>query len=121
MKRISSILGVHLFGLLLFAVLIASCKKDEDTVKPSAASPCSIIKARYNSVSIELADCSSWSGGTSNPVFNEHGQMKSFDFNVSCGGSSYAGKVSNIAYDSAGDVSSYDATVNGQTCHWQKP
>jgi hypothetical protein len=114
------IVGTFICVMALCTVLTVSCSKDGDTVNPIFADPCSILKARYNSVDVTMSDCSSYSGHNSNVVFNEYGQVMSFNFTASCGSKQYSGSVYNITYNSAGDVSSYNATVNGQNCHWQE-
>jgi hypothetical protein len=119
MKRIISIafITLTLCIMALSVVILASCSKDEDSTEPSAESLCSIVKARYGDVSIQIPDCTSPTGGWSNVVLSETNQLISFNFNISCGGKTYSGKVYNIVYEPDGDVRSYDATVNGHNCH----
>jgi hypothetical protein len=106
---------INLCTIVLCSFLLLSCNKES-----SEESLCDMIKASFNVISIAFPDpsCDSEPGTT---TFNEHGQMKSFTTVVTCGSTIYSIRVYNITYDSAGDVCSYDATVNGQSCHWDKP
>jgi hypothetical protein len=114
MKRIGliSFVTIAALTLVLCAVLFVSCSKDEDS---SSDSPCEIIKVSNTDISVThpeaSCDMETWE-----PHFNEHGQVTSLEFTLSCESKTYSGRIFNISYNEVGDISSYDATVNGQSC-----
>ena len=117
MKRASIISIIILFVFVASAILLEGCKKDKDS--SSDESLCHYIHASYNSISI-INPKSNCHGNFSNDVFNEYGQILSFDFTIGCGSTTYTGSVYNITYNMAGDIASYDATFNGEQCHWEE-
>jgi len=118
MKKINLVSKIIiLIVLITSAILLKGCKKDKDSSENE--SMCHYIHVNYNSIAI-INPKSSCSGDISNDVFNEYGQILSFDFTINCGKTTYTGNVYNITYNMAGDVASYDATFNGEQCHWEE-
>ena len=100
--------------MVLCAVLLMNCKKEP------AVSNCDIIGVSWDHRGISVTDPeTSCNCVFSNEVRNEIGQLQSLNFSLTCPKSSYSGRVFNITY-SLGDIISYDASINGESCHWQR-